>query len=42
MSDSDDFGEEHDELSYLPLVKIDFSVIASRMKWLPLFDDDLF
>lgn len=27
MSDSDGFDEEHDELTYLPLDKIDFSII---------------
>lgn len=42
MSNSDNFDGVHDELTYLPLDKIDFSIIASRMKWLPFLDEDLY
>ena len=42
VSDNDDFDETHDTLTYLPLDSIDFSIIVSRMKWLPFFVDDLY
>lgn len=40
MSD-DDLDDMYGE-TYLPQEQIDYSIIASRMKWLPFFDDDLY
>ncbi|MGX7949537.1 hypothetical protein [Oleidesulfovibrio alaskensis] len=40
MSD-DDLDDMYGE-TYLSQEQIDYSIIASRMKWLPFFDDDLY
>lgn len=37
-----EFNSDHDDIPYVPFDKIDFSAIATGLKRLPFFEDDLF